>query len=508
MEPLKVNVFRRDRNGGILFNTMILVMLMVFTSVAFLQWAADEHMQTDLELARAKAYYVAYYGAIQEGLKYMRTRNASNYNLETVFAEQEVFNPDGKPIGRYSNVRIREVAYKGEEQGANDFFTSSRQFDLFSTGSVPLNKQYPDGMLRRNPFPDKVSRTVRLRAKLRTFANYMYLTNNEVTRFNEIIWFWSPDVLWGRVHSNDAIGLKFNPTFYGPVSSTADHFVEYSANPYFAYEPELNAPRVGFPDFASELRSGAGMQGNFISDNEGQLWTRMECGDGGIEFKQWTAGTPWDSTQVINSGSIGYGSNRAVFVEGELFLWGDFVSGTITIGSEGNMNLMDNIKYAEINEASPQNPSQDFSDFPHLLGLVSESNIRIQNTWANGRENGASTNNPDRESIVITAAMVALGESFTFRDQNDTWNTYRFCPGPDERGEIHLRGAVTQERRGYVHRSNCRGTGYDKDYEYDFRLDYMVPPFYLEATDEQGNSLFDIVELEELPPDKNPENLP
>ena len=92
--------------------------------------------------------------------------------------------------------------------------------------------------------------------------------------------------------------------------------------------------------------------------------------------------------------------------------------------------------------------------------------------------------------------MVALGESFTFEHQNDDWEAYQ-GPTPDERGIIHLVGAVTQKRRGYVHRSNHNSTGYGKEYHYDFRLDHYPPPYFLEALDEYGHGLFDIISFGE-----------
>jgi len=115
----------------------------------------------------------------------------------------------------------------------------------------------------------------------------------------------------------------------------------------------------------------------------------------------------------------------------------------------------------------------------------------IANTWANGRENSSQG-----ADIVICAAIVALGDTagcFTFDQQNDTWDTY-IGPNPDERGQIHLRGSVTQRFRGYVHRSNQGGTGYLKDYDYDFRFLVHRPPCFLDAVDQSGRALFDVVQ--------------
>ncbi|MBD3166337.1 T9SS type A sorting domain-containing protein [bacterium] len=66
------------------------------------------------------------------------------------------------------------------------------------------------------------------------------------------------------------------------------------------------------------------------------------------------------------------------------------------------------------------------------------------------------------------------------------WDPYIFCDpsGPhaessDERGTIHLFGQLVMDRRGYVHRSNCGGTGYHKSYKYDERLFNDPLPFFL-----------------------------
>ncbi|MDP8205362.1 MAG: hypothetical protein P9L92_01760 [Candidatus Electryonea clarkiae] len=50
-------------------------------------------------------------------------------------------------------------------------------------------------------------------AGLRYFSDYMYITNHERTRFDEYIWFWMPDTLFGYVHSNDYISLGYGPFF-------------------------------------------------------------------------------------------------------------------------------------------------------------------------------------------------------------------------------------------------------------------------------------------------------
>jgi hypothetical protein len=136
---------------------------------------------------------------------------------------------------------------------------------------------------------------------------------------------------------------------------------------------------------------------------------------------------------------------------------------------------------------------------PNYVGIVSEGDIKIANTWANGSERssglGRNQTNQNLTSIAITAAVVALGRnetlftgSFTFENQNDTDSGYVCTPcgctsnpggdppncagGPyqgDRRGRS-ICGFDNATTRGYVHRSCCGGTGYLKRYRYDERF--------------------------------------
>ena len=230
--------------------------------------------------------------------------------------------------------------------------------------------------------------------------------------------------------------------------------------------------------------------------------TRVEMdGEQGLRFYQHPLGSPAGDSLILSIPAPAWG---CIFIDGQAEIEG-VVAGKFTIGTSGDMWLVDNIRYLNANQRNGRFglTPDEMRNFPHMLGLVSEKNIYIKNTSANGRENGwnygSQPNLIQRHSIIIDAGLVALGESFTFQHQNDDFEAYQ-GPEPDERGIIHLTGAVTQWRRGYVHRSNHQNTGYGKDYLYDFRFDDRPPPFYLEAVDENGNGLFDIISWGEVSP--------
>lgn len=466
--------------GNILIMSVVITALLVATGLGYMKWAADERWDSAYEEATVQAYFLAQRGVIEQGLQFLRTREPGDLPQGTVLLPSAVV-PD---VGLYYDTKVRRVV----SLGGGSVFQRSDTYDVYSTGRTTFvnhklgNREYGRDI--------RVERTATMRARLRSFANYMYLTNLEKTSFNEIIWFWTPDTLYGRTHSNDFIGLKYSPHFYGPISTSQDRFLEYQASPYFFYDPQFSVPPVYFPTEATSIRNAANP---WVDSRNGTMmtWIKMR-GEAGIDIFQYPLGTPQADSLIAHINPPNW---QAMFVDGECEIEGD-LAGTLTIGSRGNMWLVDNVRYVGANRYTGM---FDEEGMINMLGLVSEANIIIKDNWVNGREDGVEVAPGDhnRHSIVINAGMVALGESFTFEHQNDDWELYQ-GPTPDERGYIYLKGAVTQWRRGYVHRSNHVGTGYGKSYNYDFRFDRRPPPYYLEATDESGHGLFDIISWGEL----------
>jgi len=478
-------------DGNVLIISVVIVALLIATGMGYMQWSSDERWDSAYEEATVQAYFLAQMGVIEQGLQYLRTREPSDLPQGTVLLPSKVV-PD---VGQYHSTKVSRVV----SLGSGSVFQRSDTYDVYSTGKT----SFVDHQLGNRKYGQKkyVERTATMRARLRSFANYMYLTNYEVTQFNEIIWFWTPDTLYGRTHSNDFIGLKYSPTFYGPISTSQDRF-RYNAvgEVHFEYPPQFNVPPVYFPTTATSIRANARPT---ISSHNGAFMTWIEfLGGDGIEVYQYRLGTPPRDSSIMH---LPVPNWQAIFVDGQVEVEGVF-QGTLTLGSAGDMWLIDNIRYegADAQTGWFGDMTVTEGNMPHMLGLVSEKNIIIRNNYVNGRENGYRQfpGNHQRHSIIINAGMVALGESFTFEHQNDEWDAYQGPDPYDERGYIYLKGAVTQWRRGYVHRSNHVGTGYGKSYNYDFRFDRRPPPFYLEAMDENGHGLFDIISWGEQAPHK------
>jgi len=497
--PLKGIHFRRflKEEGSFPMLAIIMIGMLIFTGLAFMKWGADEGWEAMVEKARLQAYYAAHAGIMDIGFDRLSHLDPSTVppQIPLPLGGETVTDAKGVPVATVENVWIKRSPNTLGEGLADASF-----LDVWAVGRVDFEDYQGNDVSVR----DSLSLTV----KSLSVSNFLYLTNLETTVFGEVIKFWSPDTLEGWVHSNDTIAIMQSPVFYDHVTTTAPIFWQGPGyNPIFVnYPPTFEYREIVLPEEATEIRNAASSSGLFFDDNFGQLAHRLVFYDQrGWVLYFWPMGEPFQDTVRASGPPPTW---QAIFVDGYLELQG-VVRGQVTVGAKGNpailgkncIRLMDDIRYWF---ADPVNGS--FNDttggFTDILGIVSEGNITIGDTWANGRQNQVQGS-----SIIITAAMVALGESFSFEDQNEPdgvspwefWTSDYTCPIPpnsDERGDIFLWGGVTQYRRGYVHRSNHNGTGYDKEYHFDDRLEEMSPPFFIDATDSEGFAHYEIISWE------------
>ncbi len=296
--------------------------------------------------------------------------------------------------------------------------------------------------------------------------NYQYFSMHEVTNTGDRIKFWHEDTLMGPVRSNDTLSIMENPVFNDFVITSAWFFIQgISFNPHFNFPiaPVFNAPELPLPQQVNLLRQRATAQSFYFDFGDNMdAWARIKHDTLRV---WWTErGTPFDTTDFSD---MMLPDTATVFFEAPLRLSG-IVSTVLTIGTSGRVGLEDNVVYASSNL---WNPAPGHSE---KFALVSENEIKVLNTPANGRENsnglGFSQTNPDLTDIWLNGIFVALDECFTFEQQNDPDSGYVCTCQPDDRGTIYLYGSLVQQRRGYVHRSNRQSTGYRKTYRYDNEL--------------------------------------
>ncbi|MBC8277326.1 MAG: T9SS type A sorting domain-containing protein [FCB group bacterium] len=337
------------------------------------------------------------------------------------------------------------------------------------------------------------------------FSEFQYITNYEETVFGELIKFFNGDTLWGWVHSNDQIAIMQSPVFYGPVTTAARCFWQgIGYNPIFYTEPSLKYSEAEFPEELTSIWVAAVAQGRFISSPGYQFRLIFE-GSNGERVMMWPEGIPYSDSVATLFVSYPTLEDGAIFFDSDLQVLGtdpenqrDYgISGRYSVGASGNIRIMDNLRYVDSDLVTGAVDSST----TNCLGLASEQNILIANTVENGRDNGGSGFSTWEKDVILNGAFLALGESFSFEGQNDDSTGGAILPewyysegtSPDERGTIHLWGALAQYRRGYVHRSNNGGTGYLKDYHYYNGIRENPPPYFpaLEIALDFENDSFD-----------------
>ncbi len=329
-------------------------------------------------------------------------------------------------------------------------------------------------------------------AQLSLFLDYLYLTDTEESEYEEILWFWTPDTFYGNVHSNGIFSIQYAPIFaQGYFSTVADTFNTYfSCHPYFEFPPRFNVPEVVLPQ-AFPLPEQASVQGHYFDNENFTLSFLCEGGSDGWDIAAVSANIPPDSADTVYTELIPYSRDLAIYFNGELRIQGTEILGITSIGASGDIYLTDDLLYAGSDQ------SGIWIDVPDtctsLLGLLGEADVFIANTWANGRGNGVERNywEADSANICITAAVLAMSESFQIEDLNNPGDEYYWCDpegdhpnSEDNRGEIKIFGSLVQTRHGMTRNSNCGHTGYSgQRYEYDSRFHDDPPPFLYSFTE-------------------------
>jgi Tfp pilus assembly protein PilX len=105
-----------------------------------------------------------------------------------------------------------------------------------------------------------------------------------------------------------------------------------------------------------------------------------------------------------------------------------------------------------------------------LFGLIANNFVRVYHPveWDDDDEDCQGNDNGSLSNPQIDAAMLALNHSFIV----DNW----YCG--NGLGNLTVHGAIAQRYRGPV--GTASGTGYTKDYNYNDRLRFREPPFFLD----------------------------
>jgi len=307
---------------------------------------------------------------------------------------------------------------------------------------------------------------------LRSFSqSYQWITEFEHPEEfpNDILYFKAQDTLRGNVHSNDwfttnaTFGL---PVFYGDVSTARPSFRPGSPNPpaqFLGNPPVYETNPVEIPTRLDDLRQSA----SYHLVVAGHQWYVSINGAQAVCY-HWPEGTALD-TLTAQSTSVNLSPSVIIFIFGKVDVRGVIAPNGchFILGCSGDLRIIGNVMLQGTqNGHLPANSTSS-------IGLASEGSVLVGNTWENGRENSSQGSD-----VVITAMIAALGGSFTFEQQNDEGDPYICDCVPDERGTVYINGGIIQRYRGYFHRSNNGGTGYQRKLLFEERVQYWPNAFF------------------------------
>ena len=304
---------------------------------------------------------------------------------------------------------------------------------------------------------DEVARSVSVDVRMASFGDYVYLTNDEGSG---IIWYVTGDIIDGKLHSNDRLYIWGRPIFRGPVTSAASSFGKGgSYNPDFQAGYKLGVPRINLPSLAEILAnyqaygSGSPLTIYGKSRRRAKLIFKVVNGVGKVTYQG------WDQHGHNVQGTVNLDDlDGLIRVIGDVNVRGR-IKGEVTVLAQrlsgsygGNIHIRNDLRYAAADANGRPLPGCE-----DRLGLISQRNIIVDNTP------------PNRHDVIIDAALLALGHSFTVE---------RYWSGRP-RGTIKLWGSVSQDIRGPVGTFGRNGmTGYLKAYHYDQRLRQEPPPYF------------------------------
>ncbi len=278
-----------------------------------------------------------------------------------------------------------------------------------------------------------------------SLSKYFWFTNNE----GYVYWI-SGDTVWGPVHTNTVLRTSGSPVFYGKVTAYRGIYPNPArrSNPAHFYGGWEVGVKVDYPTDMSHLIAAANAGNGSAPPNEKSIYNKpvsFEFLPDGKVIRQVDTDPP-DTVSIASIAPTGViYSSENVRVKGTL-------NGQLTIYSENNIYIDDDIVYAD---DPTTNPNSD-----DILGLVAGQNVLI------------TDNVPNSSDVHIQACIMAIYGSY---------GAENYSTRPVS-GTIYLTGSIAQEQRGPVGTfSWWTGSvthGFLKNYRYDPRLVSLAPPYY------------------------------
>ncbi len=415
--------------GASLIAVMALTTAVLLIGAALFIFGTAEHDLVTYQAEEAKAFYLAEAG-IQRTKAYLT-------------AKMNGTPPQYPASGSFTSEALGHGEYTTTFRSAGGMGSTFTKYDVVSIGQV-----------------NGVKSEIHVTIGKETFAKYLWFTNQS----NFFRWFTSNDNLDGLVHCNNWIRINGDPWFGDKVTTTRDRILMFPwSRPTFEKGYEVSVDRIPVPnrnklrtDLRGAAQSGGLLLGNLIgAQARYEIVLARNGANGFLSYRSYRrqghhyVHSSWVDVNLTTLNGLVW-AEETVWLEGTL-------DGRLTIGSEGNICIRDDVLYLDSTPGSGPNPGCD-----DMLGLVSRGNIIVSRTT------------PNDNDCEIHAAMIALQSSFEVEDP---------AVG-SPRGDLIVYGSITQSHWGRVCVFEIAGWivhGYSRQYHYDTRMQSEAPPFYPET---------------------------
>lgn len=457
------NYRQRKEKGSVLVMAVVLSFAMFVMGLGYLSTVDYLEKSVGQELSKTQGLYAA--AAIN---RITNTLVQTGGNYPGRYGQWNEF---------FENVWYRSYVSFTGSLGDEYFYGSARGYRVYAEG--------------RSTFPGSeymFEYSIATFEILETFADYLYLTHCEEDPYrNEHIYFWTPDTLDGKVHSNDTLYIQagHRPRFMKKVTSCAPLVMPPGNQATFDEGFYPNAESIYFPDQADEIRTRSYRHnfGTFDPDSVTELTfdrnriyvrycgpyfedpdTILRCMPEFIQESQDVFIVPPLVGCLFVHGKVFIKANRAGPDRMDPYFQSHGFEGRLTVASSDTMVIYDNLIYT--NAANDNSVPTYIND---CLGLISENCIMVGDSVG--------------DTVYINAALAAIDGTISVRD------IYQYgipVPNNNEKQSLFIYGSLAMRNRGLVHTS-YNGWGLrgfiEKDYHYDTRLQMDPPPYFIRTRD-------------------------
>jgi len=304
---------------------------------------------------------------------------------------------------------------------------------------------------------DGAVRQVRAVFEAESFSRYQWFIENAGGGYS---WFHTGERFEGPVHVNGDIKIDGDPWFGGLVTAGGELTMKVGSNPTFVRGYRLHVESVDLPTISyvhSTLKAAAlDVDGLYGPPLGNKTYYVVEFGDPSPGYLTYS-GHEEDGTQIGLSTVVDISLlNGAAWFEETVKMSGT-VDGQMTIGVNGNIEILDDIIYE--GSTPGYGPDPDCDD---VLGLIAaghpQGDIIVKKTVEN------------MDDVEIHAVMMALQKNIEAED---------YQHGPP-RGTITVYGSMLADYSIHLGQyvDDVVVSGYYRDYHYDNRDFAMPPPFF------------------------------